>query len=522
MIILDVEEKESFKQIHDPFLGRPTLRFPEKAASRSDSPLPDYETSEARQKLIAKELSAKYNRIEPRLWRAILYALLIYVLLTIVIGVPIIVVKTRQKAHSVPSNYEGPEDNGSSVNLNSSWLFTQSPNCQLHRIEVTGILIGATTPSAEHNFTYSGSYYIQSNISDATSNMTDPHLIGNLTVDLNPDPFVTEVNLKVDVWASSNDLLHNTATCFIDSEDKRGFLISMIRPLQGEDLVTVNIRMLLPQNASSTVLDNFVTNLPWFSHTFGDLKNYTMNNIVLSGTRFNVTAGVCFYIFATVIQVSSERQSLKGSTISVKNSYASIIGDFYATSSLTLDGIKGNIHANITLEQLNSSKNPTSLFLDTGDGSIDANVTLVAPSKARSHSPPFSFVADVQTFNGPVTFHADYTNSTPPTPLQLTVTNTDGNTNVSLGKKFEGNFSVQSKLGDVIVPKPPFISPALDPLGKHRQYTYQLLPESNNHSQVGWVGWGPPPLKFDDDDSSQGQVKVTTSLSLITLHLATP
>ncbi|KAG5722732.1 hypothetical protein E4T56_gene6689, partial [Termitomyces sp. T112] len=157
-------------------------------------------------------------------WRAILYALLIYVLLTIVIGVPIIVVKTRQKAHSVPSNYEGPEDNGSSVNLNSSWLFTQSPNCHLHRI---GVSDSSSFPAfAEHNFTYSGSYYIQSNISDATSNMTDPHLIGNLTVDLNPDPFVTEVNLKVDVWASSNDLLHNTATCFIDSEDKRGFLIS--------------------------------------------------------------------------------------------------------------------------------------------------------------------------------------------------------------------------------------------------------------------------------------------------------
>lgn len=91
MIILDEEDQLRTKQLQDPFIGGPTLRFPEKVAGRSDSPLPDYETSEARQKLIVKE-NYLNKRVDPRLWRAIIYALGIYVLLSIIIGVPIVMV----------------------------------------------------------------------------------------------------------------------------------------------------------------------------------------------------------------------------------------------------------------------------------------------------------------------------------------------------------------------------------------------------------------------------------------------
>lgn len=87
MIILDEEDQRRTKQ--DPYAAGPTLRFPEKAAGRSDSPLPDYETSEARQQLILKNLPQR--KVDPRLWRAILYALAIYVTLSVAIGVPIIV-----------------------------------------------------------------------------------------------------------------------------------------------------------------------------------------------------------------------------------------------------------------------------------------------------------------------------------------------------------------------------------------------------------------------------------------------
>lgn len=82
MIILDEEDQR--KNFNDPYGGL-TLRYPEKAVARSDSPLPDYETSEARQK------HKDRKKVDPTLWRAVFISLGIYILLSVVIGVPIVV-----------------------------------------------------------------------------------------------------------------------------------------------------------------------------------------------------------------------------------------------------------------------------------------------------------------------------------------------------------------------------------------------------------------------------------------------
>ena len=87
MIILDAEDQRRSKQ-DLPAAGL-TLRFPEKAVARSDSPLPDYETSEARQKFLLQTVSHR-KILDAKLWRAVLYAFVIYVLLSAVIGVPIV------------------------------------------------------------------------------------------------------------------------------------------------------------------------------------------------------------------------------------------------------------------------------------------------------------------------------------------------------------------------------------------------------------------------------------------------
>ena len=84
MIILDEEDQR--KHFNDPYGGL-TLRYPEKAVARSDSPLPDYETSEARQKH-----QDQRSKVDPTLWRAVSIALGIYVLLSVIIGVPIILI----------------------------------------------------------------------------------------------------------------------------------------------------------------------------------------------------------------------------------------------------------------------------------------------------------------------------------------------------------------------------------------------------------------------------------------------
>jgi hypothetical protein len=72
----------------------PTIRLPERAVRRrrSLSPLPDYEASEAQYKRNVT-LDSKTQRAwhQTKIWRAVLFLLLTYALLTTVIGVPIIV-----------------------------------------------------------------------------------------------------------------------------------------------------------------------------------------------------------------------------------------------------------------------------------------------------------------------------------------------------------------------------------------------------------------------------------------------
>jgi len=327
------------------------------------------------------------------------------------------------------------------------------------------------------------------------------HSSGDFMVDLNPDTKALDVVFAVSVKASSSELLLHTSACFTETGNDRGLFVFVSRQLEDTDYLTVNVKMLLPNTGHSVTLDNFVTCLPWFSHNFGDLKTHlTIKNLVLEGARYDVVA-----------------DSLKAANLTIRNSYASIIGNFHATSSLTLDGIKGNIETNITLEQLSSTFGPTSLILDTGDGSIDANVSLVAPPfRLSPNVPPFAFIADIKTFNGPVKVSAYNANSTPPIPIQLTVQNTDGKTDVYVDKNYQGTYSVQSKLGNVTVVKP-FLPSSMDPLGLRRQRGYQTQQQQSPNMRAGWVGWGKPVTS--GDGSMQGQVKITTSLSPITLQL---
>lgn len=70
-----------------------TLRHPQPAYTRSTSPLPDYDTSEAQQREITKSSPSKFKlKFDAKTWRIALYALGIYIALTVIIATPIIVV----------------------------------------------------------------------------------------------------------------------------------------------------------------------------------------------------------------------------------------------------------------------------------------------------------------------------------------------------------------------------------------------------------------------------------------------
>jgi len=87
MIILDGEADGQTKE--DTYNGL-TLRHPQAAFTRSTSPLPDYDTSEAQHWKAIAEPPVRW-KVDPRFWKAGLYALAIYVLLSILIVIPILV-----------------------------------------------------------------------------------------------------------------------------------------------------------------------------------------------------------------------------------------------------------------------------------------------------------------------------------------------------------------------------------------------------------------------------------------------
>ena len=91
MIILDVEEDHSVKID----VAGSTIRYPDKVAARSSSPLPDYEASEAQHRLVIRNLQSSTKKTtNTRVLKATFYALAIYVALSAVIVLPLVLVRS--------------------------------------------------------------------------------------------------------------------------------------------------------------------------------------------------------------------------------------------------------------------------------------------------------------------------------------------------------------------------------------------------------------------------------------------
>lgn len=101
MILLDPEDQQHGKL--NSYVAGPTVRLPDRVAGRS-SFLPDYETSQAQHNPSASSPTSSiasfrkyslHNSVDSRFWRAALYALAIYIALSVTIGVPLIVTVGR-------------------------------------------------------------------------------------------------------------------------------------------------------------------------------------------------------------------------------------------------------------------------------------------------------------------------------------------------------------------------------------------------------------------------------------------
>lgn len=496
MIILDGEADRQAKL--DSFSGS-TIRHPERATTRSFSPLPDYDTSEAQHRSTKPPST---HIFDSKFWRAVLYSLVVYIILSAVIGIPLVVLKSKGKGEQWPpappgslwavNDFNPPAP----LQLDGSGSMTIGENATCNNWNVLSQNPSSSLLTATSQFQLDSTdlITIRSNISYNTGHIDG--LTGSLLVDVNTDSKAGEVLFKLELQSSSLDLRQRTTVCFSDSGDNRGLSIYIPSNLTNQDILSFSIQVLLPQTSSSTI-DNFVTYLPLFSQYFGDFRKHgKFNQINIEGASQNMS---CTF--------------LRASQISVKNILAPIEGTFIVTDALTLDTIEGFIDANITLVQSPTCPKPTLLSIDTGLSGINARVTLSAPpgNSSQPQAPP-AFVVHVKNFMGPVNLDITHDKLTPSSALQVQVQNNMGKSTIALDAKFQGTFSLLSKLGQISIRD--FLRSQLDdPTGGNRTRTL-VYDQIYVNKALGWVGWGP---RVSAPQGMQGYLEVASSLSPIIL-----
>lgn len=148
------------------------------------------------------------------------------------------------------------------------------------------------------------------------------------------------------------------------------------------------------------------------------------------------------------------------------------------------------------------------------DSGINARVTLLAPPGNSSQpQPPPAFVVNVKTFSGPVNLDITHDKLTPSSALQVQVQNDMAQSTIALDAKFQGAFSLLTKLGQISIGD--FLqSQRDDPTGGNRTRTL-VYDQIYVNKASGWVGWGP---RVSAPQGMQGYLDVASSLSPITLN----
>ncbi|KAF8160832.1 hypothetical protein B0H34DRAFT_698295 [Crassisporium funariophilum] len=491
MIILDEGERRTKT---DTYSGL-TLRHPQAAYVRSHSPLPDYDTSEAEHCKVVSPLSTR--RINPRIWKGILIALGVYLVLTLAIGVPLAVLKLRE--NNAPASW----NIGST---NALWAVEDVTPLPPLQIAIAGAIHtqddmtcndwhtrSATSATAHFQLPPTGLINIRSNLTYIPDSAN--HASGNLSVDMNENPKASMIDITVDMHSSSKRLQRQTSICFNEVGPSRGLSLYIPADLGDADVLWFSIHVALPQ-VKSTV-DSFVTYLPMFSQVYGDLgQQLSFGQFALEGALGSITC-----------------KFLQAHQISVKNIAAPIFGAFNVSDALTVDCIRGSITGNITLSPLPLQIRPTLLSLDTGDSAIKANITLNAPpiSPPTPNSP--TFAAQVNNFNGPLRLDIAYTKASSISPFRLQVQNNLAQSMINFDANFYGTFSAQTKMSLLSVTDRAR-SVQDDPTGANRNRTISFDLRTPSRA-TGWVGWGRRPMV--NQRSSQSAVEIVSALSAVNL-----
>ncbi|KIK44590.1 hypothetical protein CY34DRAFT_802458 [Suillus luteus UH-Slu-Lm8-n1] len=499
-----IQEEDDLLKSKDPLVTVPVLRHPERAAGRRRrplSPLPDYETSQA---LALNDLNndslitfnkppPKRRFIDSRSWRAGITALGIYIILSIVIGIPLIIKKSQENKPPpyYNSNYAIPwlgKTTTSHYVTNVSLTDGDPSDCKVWQTtaqlddaqhSMVGEILYAISSDGQFSITSNASYMSSMNV-----------VMGDLFVGINPNTSVANATLSVKMQASNVGLFDQTQVCFALSDNATGLAIYIPDNMSLHDQLLFNITLLYPQSPIAAEVDSFATYLPLFTQTFGDFGDYVnFRKVSIEGPVSKIFVG-----------------SIEAGQILVETSLESIYGQFAASRSLFVSTIQAPININATLFNDPDSNFPTYIEVNTGSSNLTANVTLNAPNKNPLQRP--NFIANMRTFYGQATASFVHDPTSPPTALNLRLENDLGPVNVSFDQYFQGYFQASTKLGVVSVTQGNASSS--DPFDSTLDRNFFLSYISDTRT-FGWIGWGPHSGGFLQEQI--GEVVVETSIA---------
>ncbi|KAJ6499092.1 hypothetical protein C8R45DRAFT_103591 [Mycena sanguinolenta] len=354
-MIIDDTEQGSSKLAAD---QAATLRHPDPVVTSQQ-----HRNNNSTTSLISFRKPTLPNRFDSRFWRITFFALAVYVLLSVVIGIPVIVTRIKLRQSHPPPQPQNlvslllsgnqaapplPPDGAGMIMAASSVI------CDMW--EKYTVANGQFLASAQYTLPLDGGIYgVRSNATDEV--IPHPGGMHNLTVGLNTDASQPDVVLKVSLTTSSIQLRDQAHFCFSPNGNERGLSVYMPQNLEPTDVQAFDVQVLFPQVPSTTGTagiarpSSLVTYLPMFQQYLADLGDrINFDTINIAGAGLDI---VC--------------DNLQANQIAVKTSFANISGKFNATRSLELDNIQGSVTANATLYNDPNLQSPTYLSVGTGN-----------------------------------------------------------------------------------------------------------------------------------------------------------
>ncbi|CCM01497.1 uncharacterized protein FIBRA_03551 [Fibroporia radiculosa] len=453
-----------------------------------------------------------------RFKRGMLYALVVYFVLTVAVGVPVIVVKLRHRSYERQAMYSA-----SSTTTSAPSLIADSDDAPL--LESSAVSCNDWTKLADdlsmlqYSVPLDGLIFVYSNVS-YQSNVTNPQNIsGSLLVDVNSDPTIDDALVSVSMHYSNPSLIDRTNVCLLNISSSNGVYLYVPTDISEDETLSFNVTFLFPQ-APSLHISQFTTRLPIFTQRFSDLSYIDFDMVTIAGPKSDVHV-----------------EAMNASSLTVTTALAEIEGSFNVSRSLVLETISAPIDANISLYNDGFINLPTFLDVSTGNAALNASVQLYLPPAALPAQKAPNFITNFRTFNAPLAVAATHLLDSSPATLMLHAESSVGKAFLSIDNKFSGTFDVSTtfETADVItssidtigalaqydlgVYEPVSLTTAVDTTSE-RRVDFDTIQSSK---LAGWVGSGTRPSSYPSfswkNGNGQGHLDLVSTLGPVALFL---